>query len=326
MTFVQLLHLCLCGIKNQTKMKKIITILTIFITSTSIAQTDMDGLMMEKNLFCVGATYGSSTWKNYWEGTLKRENLNLGTVTTNNVAINGNYGITNKLNAIFSVPYIKTKASAGQLKGQQGVQDLSLFVKWVGIEQQLKKGILKGILVGGVSLPLTNYTPDLLPLSIGMHSKTASLRAMVDYQKGNWFGTASATYVVRDNVKLDRESYYTTELHYTNEVAMPDATNLNLRAGYRSETWIIEALFNRWITNGGFDITRNNMPFVSNTMNASTIGLHIKYDTKFVNGLSFVGDAMTTLAGRNVGQSSSINVGAFYIMDFSKKKKEETKK
>jgi hypothetical protein len=304
-------------------MKKIITILTIFISSTTIAQTDMDGLMMDKNFFCVGATYGSSTWKNYWEGTLKRENLNLGKVTTNNIAINGNYGITNKLNAIFSIPYIKTKASAGQLKGQQGIQDLSLFVKWVGLEKQIKKGVLKGILIGGVSLPLTNYTPDLLPLSIGLHSKTASLRAMVDYQKNNWFGTASATYIIRDNVKLDRSSYYTTQIHYTNMVEMPDASNFNLRAGYRSETWIVEALFNRWITNGGFDITRNNMPFVSNEMNASTIGLHLKYETKFLDGLSFVGDVMTTTAGRNIGQTSGFNVGAFYIMDFTKKKNEE---
>ncbi len=308
-------------------MKKIkLILLLIFICLNSQAQTDMDGLMMDKNLFCAGITYGTSIWKNYWEGTLKRENLNLGKVTTNNVAINGNYGITNKLNAIFSVPYIKTKASAGQLQGQQGIQDLSLFVKWVGIEQQLKKGILKGILIGGVSTPLSNYTPDLLPLSIGLYSKTASLRAMIDYQNGNWFGTASATYVVRGNVKLDRESYYTTELHYTNEVAMPDATNLNVRAGFRSETWIIEALFNRWITNGGFDITRNNMPFISNTMNASTIGLHLKYDTEFLNGLSFVGDVMTTVAGRNMGQSSGFNAGVFYIMDFSKKKKEVAKK
>jgi hypothetical protein len=307
-------------------MKKILFILTIFISSNTIAQTDIDGLMMDKNLFCAGLTYGNSTWKNYWEGTLKRENLNLGNVKTSNVMVMGNYGITNKLNVLFGIPYIKTKATAGQLKGQQGIQDLSLFVKWVGIEKQIKKAILKGILIGGISTPLTNYTPDLLPLSIGLHSKTASLRAMVDYQRNNWFSTASATYVIRDNVKLDRSTYYTTQMHYTNMVEMPDASNFNVRAGYRSETWIVEALFNRWITNGGFDITRNNMPFVSNTMNASTIGLHIKYETEFVNGLSFVGDVMTTVAGRNMGQTSGFNVGAFYIMDFTKKKKEETKK
>lgn len=307
-------------------MKKIILILTIFITSTSIAQTDLDGLMMDKNFFCAGLTYGSTSWKNYWEGTLKRDNLNLDKVTTSNVMVMGNYGITNKLNVIFGLPYIKTKASAGQLKGQEGIQDLSLFAKWVAYEKQIKKGILKAILIGGVSSPSSNYTPDLLPLSIGLQSKTASVRGMVDYQNGNWFGTVSGTYVFRSNVKLDRDTYYTTEMHYTNEVKMPDATNFNVRAGYRSETLIIEAFANQWNTLGGFDITRNNMPFVSNEMNATTIGLHVKYDTEFLNGLSFVADAMTTVAGRNMGQSSGFQAGVFYIMDFSKKKKEETKK
>jgi hypothetical protein len=306
-------------------MKKIITILTIFISLSSYAQTDMDGLMMDKNFFCAGLTYGKSSWKNYWEGTLKRENLNLGRVSASNVMVMGNYGITNKLNVIFGVPYIKTNASAGQLAGQNGIQDLSLFVKWVGFEKKIAKGAFKGILMGGVSTPLSKYTPDLLPLSIGMQSKTAQLRFMADYQTGNWFGTLSGTYVFRDNVKLDRNTYYTTEMHYSNKVEMPDASNLNIRAGYRSETWIIEAFANQWNTLGGFDITRNNMPFVSNKMNATTIGLHVKYDTPFINGLSFVADGMTTTAGRNVGQSSGFSAGAFYIMDFSKKQKAETK-
>jgi hypothetical protein len=306
-------------------MKNLLIILICFIASSSMAQTDMDGLMMDKSFFCAGATYGTSTWKNYWEGTLKRENLNLGKVSTNNIMIMGNYGLTNKLNVIFGIPYVKTKASAGQLKGQQGVQDLSLFVKWVGYEKQIKRGTLRGILIGGISAPLTNYTPDLLPLSIGLNSKTASVRAMVDYQKGNWFGTASGTYVFRNNVKLDRNAYYTTEMHYTNEVLMPNASNFNIRAGYRSETWIVEAIANRWNTLGGFDITRNNVPFVSNKMNATTVGLHVKYDTPFVNGLSLVADGMSTISGRNTGQASGFQVGIFYIMDFSKKKKEETK-
>jgi hypothetical protein len=305
-------------------MKKIIFIVTIFFSLHTFAQTEMDGLMMEKNYFCVGATYSISSWKNYWEGDFKRENLNLGKVSMNSIAINGNYGITKRLNAIFTLPYIKTKASAGQLAGQKGIQDLSVYIKWVSLEKQIKKGILKTIIIGGVSLPISNYTPDLLPLSIGTQSKTASLRAMVDYQNGNWTGTASGTYVYRGNVKLDRNTYYTTRLHYSNMVAMPDAFNINIRAGYRSETWIIEAIANKWITDGGFDITKNNMPFVSNKMDATTIGLHAKYETNFVDGLSFIADGMTTVAGRNVGQTAGLTFGAFYIMDFTKKKTTST--
>ena len=36
---------------------------------------------------------------------------------------------------------------------------------------------------------------------------------MADYQQGNLFATGSATYVLRDNIEIDRTSYYTTEMH-----------------------------------------------------------------------------------------------------------------
>jgi hypothetical protein len=311
---------------NKKNGIKAICIAMLFFSQSVFAQTDIDGLIMQKNFFCVGPTAGYSSWKKYWEGSLKRENLNLGTVSATNLMIMGNYGVTNKLNLLFGLPYIKTKASAGNLKGQKGLQDLSLFAKWVAQEQKLGKGNLKVILIGGYSTPVSNYSADLLPLSIGMRSKTAMARLMFDYEIGDWFATVSGTYNFRNNITIDRESYYTTEMHYTDEVKMPDATYFNFRAGYRSSTWIIEAIADQWTTLGGFDITRNNMPFPSNKMNATKIGLHVKYDTDFVNGLSFVADANTTVAGRNVGQSTGFGGGIFYILDFSKKQKEETKK
>ncbi len=285
------------------------------------AQTDIDGLFMQKNYFCVGPTAGKSSWKNYWEGTSKRENLNLGRVSTTYAMVMGNYGITDKLNVLFALPYMKTTAGSGQLAGQKGFQDLSMFVKWIAKEKRIHKGDIKAILIAGLSAPVSDYTPDLLPLSIGLGSKTASFRLMLDYQLGNWFVTTSGTYVLRSNVDLDRDTYYTTTMHYTNEVKMPDASYLNFRAGYRSGTWIIEAIADKWTTLGGFDITKNNMPFISNKMNATKLGFHIKYETSFINGLSFVADGHTTIAGRNVGQSSGLAGGVFYIMDFSKKSK-----
>ncbi len=309
-------------------MKKIFqsVICCCFILQAANAQTDIDGLMMQKNFFCIGPTIGYSSWKNYWEGTNKRNNANLGTVSTTTAMVMGNYGVTHKLNLLFGLPYIKTKASAGQLAGQKGLQDLSLFVKWVAKEKHIGNGHLKAIVIGGLSTPVSNYTADLLPLSIGLKSKTAMLRLMADYEIGNWFATASGTYNFRNNVTLDRNTYYTTHIHYTDEVKMPDATYFNIRAGYRSSTWIVEAIADKWTTLGGFDITKNNMPFISNKMNATKLGVHIKYDTDFVNGLSFIADASTTVAGRNVGQSTGFSGGVFYILDFSKKQKEETKK
>jgi hypothetical protein len=308
-------------------------LLSILLTATvltglpfvSQAQTDMDAIMMEKNQLCVGPMYNHNSWKNYWEGTLKRDNENLGTVSTNTFAVMGAYGITGKLNALFNVPYIKTTASAGTLHSMQGLQDLSLFIKWMPVEQMLGPGTFSLYTIGGASIPLTNYVVDFLPLSIGLHSKTLSARLLLDYQVNNIFVTGSATYVLRDNTKLDRTSYYDTQSHLTNEVSMPDASNFNFRAGYRSSKLIAEAVLNKWTTLGGFDITRNNMPFPSNKMNATTIGANIKYVVTSNHNLSLVGGGNTTVAGRNVGQATTFYGSVFYILDFTRKTKSTDK-
>jgi hypothetical protein len=285
------------------------------------AQTDMDAIMMAKNNFCTGFMYSGSQWTDYWEGTLKRNNENLGTISTKMYGVMGNYGVSGKLNLLFGIPYVETKASAGTLHGMKGIQDLSLWVKWMPIETKLGNGLFSVYGIGGVSFPANNYTADFLPLSIGLHSTNLSLRGMVDYQLGSFFATASGTYVVRSNIKIDRTAYYTTEMHLTNEVSMPDASNFQLRTGYRSGRMIAEAIVNNWTTLGGFDITRNNMPFPSNRMNATTAGINIKYNLRAISGLSLIGGGSITLAGRNMGQSSSINGGVFYIFDFSHKVK-----
>ncbi len=286
------------------------------------AQTDIDALMMAKNAFCIGPMYSYSSWKNYWEGTLKRDNENLGTVSTKMVAIMGNYGISKKLNALFSVPYVKTKASAGTLQGMDGIQDLSLFLKWRPLQKEMGKGKLSVFGIAGVSIPLSDYTPDYLPLSIGLHSKTALGRLMVDYKLDmGLFATASATYLLRDNIDIDRESYYTTEMHNTHEVKMPDAANYNFRAGFRNRRWIAEAVVNIWNTLGGFDITRNNMPFPSNNMDATMVGANFKYVIPPLPQLQLVAGGNTTVAGRNVGQARTVYGSIFYILDFSRKSK-----
>ena len=303
-------------------MTRLIILLLLFgLPVFSSAQTDMDAIMMEKNQLCLGPAYSHSSWKNYWEGTLKRNNENLGKVTTQSFSVMGSYGISGKLNLLFNVPYIKTKASEGTLHGMEGFQDLSLYVKYMPVETKLGAGTFSLYTIAGVSTPLSNYVADFMPLSIGLHSKTASARLMLDYQVGKIFATGSGTYIFRDNIKLDRSAYYTTEMHLSNQVQMPDATNFNFRAGYRTSKLIAEAILNKFTTLGGFDISRNNMPFPSNRMNATTIGANFKIELSKNNDLAFEGGGNTTIAGRNVGQSTLFYGSIFYIIDFTRTKK-----
>ncbi len=295
------------------------TIMTVLQLS---AQTEVDGIMMSKNNFCTGFMYSYSSWEDYWEGTLKRNNLNLGTVSTQMIGWGGNYGITSKLNIMASVPYVKTKASAGTLHGVDGIQDLAVSLKYKAWQKEVLKGRLAVIGVAGFSFPLTNYTADYQPLSIGMRSNNVTLRLIGDFERNRFFFTGAAAYVMRSNITIDRDNYYTTELHLTNKVEMPDVANFHVRFGYRGKTIGAEAIFMNWTTLGGFDITRNNMPFPSNRMNATTAGIGLKCNPRALPGLSVLAGGSYVLAGRNMGQSMMFNGGLFYILDFSRKLKE----
>jgi len=311
-------------------MKKFTTELSTWFLIVSIiacpgfasAQTDMDAIMMNKHQFCQGFTYYYSSWDHYWEGTFKRENANLGTVSTQMVMYMPNYGITNNLNIMASVPYVWTKASQGTLHGLKGFQDLSLVVKWRPLTTAIGKNHFSFFVLGSLSTPLSNYVIEFLPMSIGLGSTNLTARAMLDYRHGRFTATASAAYIWRSNVKLDKDSYYDTELHMTNEVKMPNVAQYQLRTGYRGRYLIAEALLTKMTTLGGYDITKNNgQLYPSLRMNATMVGANVKYTLKNFTHLSLIAGGNYTVAGRNVGQSRAFNVGAFYVFYFSKKTK-----
>ena len=288
-------------------------------SQTAHAQTDADALMIPKNFYCAGVVYTNNSWTNYWEGTFKRDNGNIGTLTTNSYAVIGNYGIANKLDVLFSVPYITTNASAGTLKGQSGVQDLTLTLKWLAFQTEIGKGIFSVHAIASGSIPLSNYEPNFLPVSIGLHSETASLRGLVNYQVGRFFAAGAGQYIQRSDITIDQDTYYTTQLINSNRVYMPNVNNFLFSAGYRSLKFNAEAIFSQTTTLGGFDIRKNDMPFPSNTMNWSTAGALFKYSFDSVSGLELTAGGNYVLTGRNVGQSTTIFGGVLYIFDFSKK-------
>ena len=307
-------------------MNKIIIWCLLFTAVCTNAQTDIDAIMMGQHKFCVGTVYQYSGWKNYWEGNSKRTNLNMGTVSTKSLTVMGNYGISDKLNVLFSLPYIQTDATAGTMNGQKGLQDVSFNLKYMPVEKSIGAGTFSLYLLGGFSTPVSNYSADYLPLSIGMQSKTGSIRLMSDYQLGNWYATISGAYIKRANATIDRNAYLTDEIHYTNKVDMPDAVSVNFRFGYRSSRLIAEAILDNWVTqSGGFDITRNNMPFISNTMNALKYGINTKYVLKKIPELAIISGCNFVVEGRNVGQSNTVYGGLFYVLNLKKIQKDNEK-
>jgi hypothetical protein len=308
--------------KKTRGMKRHLTIFLflLILTKSGFAQTDTDGLMMAKRNLCGGFLYRHTSWNQYWEGTYLGKNDNIGTFSSHSVMAMANYGITDRFNVIAMAPWISNKVSAGTLIGQSGFQDLSLMLKYRLLSQTILGLDVSAIGILGGSMPLSNYVADYLPLSIGLHSRNAQGRLILDVQRGHWYATASSQYIIRGNSKIDRTAYYTTEMIYSNQVALPDVTTFNLRAGWRKDTeLIIELVYDQMNTLGGFDMRKNEMPFLSNTMNTSRLGINCKLPIPGTNGLSFMGSAMTTLAGRNMGKANMFTAGFVYQAMFHTK-------
>lgn len=287
------------------------------------AQNETDGIMMGKKLYCVGIMAANSGWDQYWEGQLLRTNENLGTVSTKMAGAMGSLGITKNLNILFSMPYIKTSASAGQLSGFRGMQDLTVLAKYLAYRKKSGKNTFSVFAIGGLSTPVQNYVKDYLPLSIGLGSRNMTMRAMFDFEYNHFFTTLSSSLITRSNIELDRKAYYTTQMVYSDKVDMPNVIYNNFRLGFRNKEIVAELVADQSITQGGFDITRNNMPFPSNRMNMTRVGFNGKYEPVKWKGVSLTGAIFQTIDGRNMGRSTHAQFGFFYIFNLNKKSTEK---
>jgi hypothetical protein len=305
---------------SSPRMQRLLPALLLALGTASLdAQTIDDGLMMPRKQLCTGFGYTHDSWNRYWEGSLERGNGNIGTLTTQSVSWMGTYGITDRLNAIAMVPWVWTEASAGTLSGMDGVQDLTAAVKWNALDTALtSRGTLKAFLVASGSVPLGDYTPDFMPMSIGSQSNRASGRLSLNFQaKQGWFVEGTGAYTWRDEVTLDRPAYFTDDrLFLADQVAMPDVIDYTFRAGYWKHGLYAPVSFTQVITLGGSDIRRQDMPFVSNRMNASRLDALAMYYLKKPKNVVVRLGASYAISGRNVGQSTTLLAGLLYTFKF----------
>ena len=276
------------------------------------AQSLDDAIFMDKRVLCAGLVYTREQWNEYWEGTLKRDNANIGTLTTTQATWMGVYGLTSRINVIASLPYIWTKASQGVLAGQRGAQDLSIGVKVRAFATPLTtRATLHGIAVLSATVPLGDYTPDFYPMSIGSASRRATARGILSLQARNGaYVSGSAAYTRRGNVTLDRVAYYTNgQLFLSNRVQMPDVSDYALTLGYQRTGLVVPLVITRQKTLGGGDIRRQDAPFVSNRMDFTRVDGRVQYVLPMLRAVTVHIGGSHVLAGRNVGQSTTIMAG-----------------
>ena len=171
-----------------------------------------------------------------------------------------------------------------------------------------------------------------------------TMRRMLGLRLSLWYATvfivstialAGLSYALLASslAQRDHDIIYATLREYASRYelgglpALQRAVELEQRTGDQERLFVrvlgsgAEAVFTNMTTLGGFDITRNNMPFPSNRMNATTAGVSFKCNPRALPGLSVLAGAGYVVNGRNVGQATMFNGGLFYVFDFGKKAK-----
>ncbi len=280
------------------------------------AQTLDDADFMGRRVACATVLYLHDAWQHYWEGPRKRTNDNIGTLSTQEVSTMGAYGVTKHLTLLATLPYVRTNASQGVLQGQRGLQDLTVAAKMRLLSTPFTSlGTMQVIAVAGAGLPVSDYTPDFLPMSIGSAAKRVIGRGTLSFQsKRGWFVNGSAGYTKRSNVTLARPAYYTNgQLTLSNDVRMPDVSDYVVALGWQGKGWDVIAPLTTQRTLGGGDIRRQDMPFVSNRMDFKRLDARVRYTLPKLPAVMAQVGASRVLRGRNVGQSTGVSAGVVVL-------------
>ena len=293
------------------------TLLVVIGNRTLAAQTLDDGVMVIPHQLRTTVRFSRETWDQYWEGTVKRANGNVGVVTTRTAAWQGAYGLTSRASLVATLPYVWTESSQGVLHGMQGRQDLTVAVKYRLAQVALADRVaMRVLVVGGIATPTSDYTPDFLPLSIGLHDRHALARVGVYARdRTGVFLDAWAGHVWRGTVQLDRPAYFTNDqLVESRDVLMPDVSNYTASVGFQRGPVCLPVGISMQRTLGGGDIRRQDMPFVSNRMDFTSAHAELMYILPGVPSLQLEVGAARTLRGRNVGQSTIFTMGLTQAM------------
>ncbi|GAA5041177.1 hypothetical protein GCM10011506_42590 [Marivirga lumbricoides] len=288
------------------------------------AQTPSDALMMNSKQICFLLDYNYSSFDNYWEGELKRENQTIAMVKRNSILSMVAVGILDNLNFYAGVPYIKTESThpnGGKFAGASGFQDLTVALKYRWLNKQLGNGRLAGLATIGFSIPVSQYLPDYMPYSIGLGTPELSYRAILECRhNSDWYLRGAGTYLWRGYAKAEREYYYNNGSYYTPWMDVPSAITAEAVIGkwLFSDALQIELSYLGSRSLSGDDIRPYNPPQPTNKVHMDRVGVFAHYFFPKLKGLGFLAYHNRIVAGRNVPEMNTTGFGATYFFNYRK--------
>lgn len=283
------------------------------------AQGLIDGYMKGKGHLDAALTYSTEKYDQYFVADSLVSNPNLGTIRTQSVSLFATAGLTDWLDVVLTLPYIKAEPGKTSFwASQQNVQDLTLALKARVLKTTFGKVELTGIVSAAYSAPLSKYVIDS-PIAIGHGSKNIDGRATLQAKAGSFFAMAQYGYTRKDKVMLNRGF----------EVNVPDVTDFVSRIGVAHAKFYLDAFvqIQKPYKNFGTDIGNGfafpiepgipaqnsaGVPFPSNRVGFTRVGLNGYVPVPVLKGVGITAGFATILSGTNIGKSTRFSAGLVY--------------
>ena len=233
-------------------------------------------------------------------------------VRVNSVNLYGTYGLTDKIDAIVSLPYIQSKGYAlgttindlntlypaqGFANIRQGVQDLTAVLKFKSYSREIGSSILDLLGVVSLSTPVSNYQTNTglgYIIAIGNRAtKTTALGVAHLKTVSGIFATGQIGYSLR-----------------TGDV--PNALVGEAKIGYAGPKNYFEGSASFQESNGGTDITENGFDGTFTATRVNFVRLSASGYRPITNGFGLTLGLSTYVAGRNIGKSTGASAGITY--------------
>lgn len=270
------------------------------------AQSPLSGFMNGKGNGAVALSYSYEKYKDVFLVPNDAPGVPVfNEVSVNSTSLYASYGITDRFDAVLSVPYIQTKGEAtdavlnelGFENSRSGVQDLSVFIKYNPYNVAVGNAMLHFMLGAGVKTPIGDYNVDE-----GLQSILA-----IGNRATSFNGLAIA------QVKFEDGLFLTTQAGYSfRDGEVPNALIGEIKAGYAGKNIYVDTYFASQISDGGVNILGEGFQgfFPATDVRYNRIGVNVY--VPIVSGFGVSAGVSQYLSGRNVGKATGFSGSVVY--------------
>lgn len=270
------------------------------------AQSPLSGFMNGKGNGAVALSYSAEKYDNVF---LVPNDANgvpvFNDVKVNSASLYASYGISDRFDAVVSLPHIQTEGNASQSvlnelgyeNTRSGIQDLSVFLKYNPYNCNIGTASLHFMLGAGLKTPIGDYKVDE-----GLQSILA-----IGNRATSFNGLAIA------QVRFNDGLFFTTQAGYSiRNGEVPNALVGEIKAGYAGQHIYVDTWFAGQVSDGGVDILGEGFEgfFPATDVSFNRIGVNVY--VPIAAGFGVSGGVSKYLNGRNVGESTGFSGAIVY--------------